>query len=495
MPAHARIRALLVLCLLSAAAPLAAQNPLYMRTLFSTWTGVSNPSPVMYTETRSNAANGSVRLVITVQRQGNPAPPPPYTLRAELPPGFVNVRQLALPAGASCAPFTGGGSDPMVIECVLTTQVTGTAQVLQLGLDTGTAAQFGATQATSKVTLDYAAFPLPEDPDCVAINGNTGCVVTTSTVYPSSIRLNSLSVSGGNLTFGQDGMIRVNHQVTGFDSNYQNEIAIDLPEGLQFRGSQHIVAPTAMVCSAAPRGAGERVTCTYPMYSTAGNGGPNTSYFNLIVRPVAPLTLPGPVQVVASVGNEARPRPEDCELDPERPNCAVLDVGLVPMPAPRMVFTATEAPVPYILLDEDESLRVEYRNAGDAQAAQVRVAASLPPGFAYVGAGSSASSNTCSASGAVETGQRVVCVQNSMPANSTSRRLDLVIRGDRALAPREGNVALFAVGTGAVADDDLLLACAADPEREDCARLVFDAGIACDSDPVQAIYCDGYERR
>lgn len=487
------LRNLLLLALLATPAVSSAFSPIYMRVLFSTWTGVSNPPRVMYTETRSDATQGSVRLVITLSRQSNPAPPPPYTVRAELPPGFVNLRQLALPAGTTCAPFSGGGNDPMLIECTITAQLAGAGQVLQLGLDTGTAAQFGASQATARVTLDYATFPLPTEPNCVAINGNTGCVVTTSTVYPSSIALTGMSVTGGSLVMEQDGMIRVNHQVTGFDSNYQNQIAIDLPEGLQFRGSQHIVAPTAMSCSAAPRGAGERVTCTYSMYSIASNGAPNTSYFNLIVRPTAPLTLPGPVRVVASVGNEARPRPEDCDANPERPVCATLEFGLVPAPAPRMEFTFSEAPEPFLVLGEDETLRVDYRNAGDLQAAQVRVAVSLPPGFAYVGASSTATSNTCTPSGTVAAGQQVVCVQNSMPANSASRRLSLVVRGDSAIAGRVGNLTLFAVGTGAVSDADLLLACANDPDRADCELLEFDAGLACGSDPVNAIYCDGFE--
>ena len=73
------------------------------------------------------------------------------------------------------------------------------------------------------------------------------------------------------------------------------------------------------------------------------------------------------------------------------------------------------------------------------------------------------------------------------------RRLSLVIRGGRAIAGRVGNLDLFAVGTGAVSDADLLLACSHDPERADCALLEFDAGQACRSDPVNAIYCHGFE--
>lgn len=487
------LRSALSLVLVLAAAPLAAQSPLYMRTLFSTWDGNSNPPRVMYTQTRGNAGFGSVRLHVTIGRQSNPAPEPPYTLRAELPPGFVELRPLSLPAGASCT-SSGGGESPMLIECLLTSQITGTNAVLMLGLDTGTAAQFNASTATSRVTLDYADFPLPDEPTCVAINGNTGCVVTTSTVYTSSIALDSLSVTGGALTFGVDGNIRVAHRITGFDSLYENEIAIDLPAGLQFVGSQHIVFPTAMTCAATPRGAGQRVLCTYPFYSFYADGRARTSNFNLVVRPLAPLQLPGPVQVIASVGNSAQPRPEDCATNPDRPTCAVLEFGLVQAPAPRMEFTDAVAPSPYLLLDEDEVLRVDYRNAGDAPASQVRVAVDLPAGFAYVGASSSATSNACSASGSVESGQRVVCVQNGMPANQTaSRTLDLLIRGDRSHSARLDNLARFAVGTGVLGDAELLQACSADPERPDCVELRFDAGVACRSDPLQGIFCDSFE--
>ena len=56
-----------------------------------------------------------------------------------------------------------------------------------------------------------------------------------------------------------------------------------------------------------------------------------------------------------------------------------------------------------------------------------------------------------------------------------------------------GNLDLLAVGTGAVSDADLLLACSHDPERADCALLEFDAGQACRSDPVNAIHCPGFE--
>jgi len=482
----------LLLALLAVPVVSSAQDPLSMRTLFSTWDGNMNPPPVMYTQTRSNAVYGSVRLSVIIGRQSNPAPLPPYTFRAELPPGFVNVRQLSLPAGTTCAPFSGGGSDPMIIECVLTSQITGTPAQLSLGLDTGTAAQFGAAQATSRSTLDYAAFPLPDEPNCVQVNGNTGCVLNTSTVYTSAIELTSLSVIGGNLTMEQNGNIRVDHRVTGFDSLYTNELVIDLPAGLQYQGVSQVQFPTAS-CSAAPRGNGQRVTCTYAFYSTYADGGYRASYFNLIVRPTAPLTLPGPVRVVASVGNDAQPRPEDCDENPDRPVCAVLDFGLVPAPAPRMEFTGSEVPEPFLVLGEDETLRVDYRNAGDLQAAQVRVAVSLPPGFAYVGASSTATSNTCTPSGTVAAGQQVVCVQNSMPANSASRRLSLVVRGDSAIAGRVGNLALFAAGTGAVSDADLLLACSGDPDRADCELLEFDAGLACRADPVNAIYCDGFE--
>lgn len=472
-----------------------AQTPLNMSIPhLGYWTGSSGSPQVIFSDTHGAASFGP-RIVVQMSRSSNPAPPPPYRLVLTLGPGFTALTPLALPADTSCQPATGGGAAPIQIECVRNTLLPGGAQQFQFALDAGPIALFSGSAVSARATINYEAFPLPEPPVCTNTSGNTGCVEKQANVFASWIGLDSLSIADP-VTIGVDTQLRVNHRVVGYDGGRISTTQIDLPPELQYIGVSSPTAPTHTCNSSPLPGGNERVSCQGNIRHISANGEQRTGYFFVIVRTRPGVQPPGPLRVVASIGNGAQPAPVDCDPNPDQLACADVVLGLAAPPVVDLHLVASTAPLPYTRLGPAQGpFRIEYRNAGGAASATpTRLLAKLPAGFAYVQLGSTSGPVSCTASGSIEDGQEVRCQRStSVPANSSTFWLELVLQGDPLLAAPVDNVLVWAIADGPGSDGDALLACAADPDRTDCRWQPFDVRPPCPGGPLDSIYCDDFE--
>lgn len=490
-----RTTAILAVACLLGSASLAAQTPLNMSIQhFGYWTGSSGSPRVVYSNTNGAAAFGP-RVVLTLARSSNPGPPPPYRIVLSLGAGFDALTPLSLPAGTTCQPATGGGAAPIRIECVLANQIVGGGISFQFALDAGPIGQFAGSQVEARFTVDYDAFPLPDPPVCAGINGNTGCVQSTAAVFGSWVRLDGLSIADP-VTVGAITPLRVIHRVVGFDGGTISTTRVDLPAQLEYLGVSSTSAPIH-TCSSAPGPAGgERVTCLGNIRHPTANGAERTGSYDVMVRTRPGVKPPGPLRVVASIGNDQQPAPQDCDADPDQPACAVVEFGLAPPPVVDLRLVASSAPQPWTPLGRVHGpFRIEYRNAGGLpSSAPTRLLAKLPPGFAFGQLTGSSGTLACSASGAPADGQEVRCQRSTtVPADSATFWLELSVLGDPLLAADAGNLVVWAIADGAAIDGEVLLACAADPALPACRWQVFDVRPPCPGGPPDSIYCDGYQ--
>lgn len=489
-----RLRYLLACPMALFCTPVFAQQPLDMAVSLTTWSTQINSTPVLYTHTRGAAPFGAARLMVRLSRASNPAPAAPYQLRVELSPGFLDVSphpSHPLPAGMSCQPPQGGGYDPLVLDCVMTNPIGGLATELQFRVDTGSTTQFGGATGWARATLDYDAHPLPGTPVCIANQGNTGCVLRQVPVFDSTLSLTGMSVAGGSMIMGQESNIRIDSRVLGFDSLYQTTFDVDLPTGLQYVGVTNPIGASP-TCNVNAMGGGQRVTCVSTgHYSSNGTGTPRDIQYDLRVRPMAPLQPPGPVDVIARVGNAVQLPPDNCAAQPSQPRCAQVSFALTPPLVVALQFTAATAPEPWLALARPQPLQLRFRNNGGLAASQTRLLAKLPAGFGYVSA-QSPHGVTCAAAGSLEDGQQVTCLQGTLAA-SMSRDLTLTVQGDPWLTAPTDNVAVFAVTDGSTLDGPALLACAANPEPDPCTWLEFTVRAPCPDGPDDSVYCDDFE--
>lgn len=458
------------------------------------WAGSSGSPQVVYSDT-NGAASFGLRIVVNLARSSTPAPLPPYHMELTLGPGFTALTPLSLPANTTCQPATGGGSTPTRIRCTRSVQLGGGNHTLIFALDAGPIGLFSGSQVNARFTVDYAAFPLPDPPVCSAISGNGGCVERSAAVFASWIRLDSLSIANPT-TIGVNTLLRVNHRVVGYDGARITTTHLDLPPELQYVGVSSPSFPSH-TCNAAPSaGGGERVGCQGTIRHPSANGEQRTGNYDVIVRTRDGVQPPGPLRVVAAIGNDAHPAPTDCAANPAQDACAEVFVNLVPPPVVDLRLVSASSPTPYTQLGMPQGpFRIDYRNAGGAASAMpTRILAKLPPGFGYVQLHSSSGPVSCTATGNVEDGQEVRCQRSTnLPANSSTFWLSLTVQGHPQVAEPTGNVLLWAITDGAGTDGDMLLACASDPQRPDCLWHAFDVRPPCPGGPSDSIYCDGYE--
>lgn len=485
----------LVAACLFASVPAAAQTPLNMSIQhFGYWTGSSGSPRVVYSDT-GGAATFGPRIVLTLSRSSNPAPLPPYHVELSLGPGFDAITPLALPAGASCQPASGGGAAPLHLSCVMNTQIAGGGVSFQFGLDAGPIGQFAGSQVEARATVDYDAFPLPDPPTCPNISGNTGCVQSTALVFGSWVRLDSLAI-GDPVTIGANAALTVHHRVVGFDGGTISTTRIDLPPQLEYVGSSSASAPIHTCSSAPGPGGGERVTCLGNIRHPSPNGQERTGRYDVIVRTRPGVKPPGPLRVMASIGNDRQPAPQDCDANPDQPACAVVEFGLAPPPVVDLRLVASSAPQPWTQLGRVQGpFRIEYRNAGGLpSAAPTRLLAKLPAGFSLGQLTGASGTVACTATGTPADGQEVRCQRSTtVPAGSATFWLELSLLGDPLLAAEAGNLVVWAIADGAAGDGATLLACAADPALPHCRWQVFDVRPPCPGGPDDSIYCDGYQ--
>lgn len=487
--------ALLVAACLCASLPAAAQTPLNMSiSYFGYWTGSAGSPRVVFSDSRGAAAFGP-RIVLALARSSTPAPLPPYRIELELEPGFLAIAPLSLPAGTTCQPATGGGAAPLRIECLLTTQLGGGGVQFQFALDAGPIGDFAGAQVNARYTVDYDAFPLPDPPVCTTISGNTGCVQSAAAVFGSWVRLDSLAIADP-VTVGANTALRVNHRVVGYDGGRISTTRIDLPPQLEYVATSSSTSPIHTCASAPGPGGGERVTCLGNIRHVSANGAPRTGNFDVIVRTRPGVKPPGPLRVVASIGNDLQPAPEDCDANPDQDACAVVEFGLAPPPVVDLRLVASSAPQPWTQLGRVQGpFRIEYRNAGGLpSAAPTRLLAKLPPGFAFGQLTGASGTVACSAAGTPADGQEVRCQRSTtVPAGSATFWLELSLLGDPLLAAEAGNLVVWAIADGSADDGATLLACAADPALPHCRWQVFDVRPPCPGGPDDSIYCDGYQ--
>lgn len=490
-----RPSALLVAACLFASLPAAAQTPLNMSiSYFGYWTGSAGSPRVIFSDSQGAAAFGP-RIVLALSRSSTPAPLPPYRIVLELEPGFTAIAPLSLPAGTTCQPATGGGASPLRLECLLTTQIGGGGVQFQFALDAGPIGGFAGPQVDARYTVDYDAFPLPDPPVCTDISGNTGCVRSAATVFGSWVRLDSLAIASP-VTVGANTALRVNHRVVGYDGGRISTTRIDLPPQLEYVTSSSATSPIHTCSSAPGPGGGERVTCQGNIRHVSANGAPRTGNYDVIVRTRPGVKPPGPLRVVASIGNDAQPAPEDCDANPVQDACAEVEFDLVPPPVVDLRLVASSAPQPWTQLGRVQGpFRIEYRNAGGLpSAAPTRLLAKLPPGFSFGQLIAASGSVACTAAGAPADGQEVRCQRSTtVPANSATFWLELSLLGDPVLTADAGNLVVWAIADGGADDGQALLACAADPARPGCRWQVFDVRPPCPGGPADSIYCDGYQ--
>ncbi len=487
------MRIVIFLVLFAICSGAAAQTPLRASMAYGYFSGSAGTPQVIFSDTNGSAGLGP-RLIYSLSRTTSPAPPPPYQVRIEFSPGLLSATPLALPAGASCQPTSGGGAAPLVLQCTLNTLIAGTPNTLQIAVDAGPFAGFPGSVSVARATVDYAAFPLPEPPNCQPSPSETGCLERTSPVFESRVGLTSLTTPNP-MTVGNTSLVTINHWVVGYDDGRITTTDIDLPPELEFLGVRNVSAPFH-TCTLVPDTDGDRVSCTGNLRHLTANGAQRNGDFGIWVRTRPGVEPPGPLQIVARIGNEAQPAPENCTSVPEQPACATLQFGLIPAPIVDLRLTESTAPQPYVMLGRAQGpFVVRYRNAGGVgSAVPTRILAKLPAGFEFLQGSSIEGPITCTGSGAVEDGQEVRCARGTpVAASSSTFSVSLVIQGDPQLSALSGNLIVWAITDGPQSDGDALLACAADPDLLDCRWQPFAVRPPCPGGPADSIFCEGFQ--
>lgn len=374
--------------------------------------------------------------------------------------------------------------------------------------------------ATVQVTAESVEYPLPAQPDCVELPNypiaegpTTGCVFRIGEMRQSKNWLQSWAVAAtyrdpvsdlSNMEWeaGQKFTVGVVPNGEGYLGALSSPLRVyfELPPKISFiRMSPFTLA--GFSCSAAVEGDHELVTCTHPGTASAVN---NTLWrVDIETQIEADVSVPGPLQVYASIGNGAEDlQPSACHADPYLQGCARLTIHTrAPRVADLQVSEIRHAP-DFFTVGESGNIEIRFRNDGDGAAERMMLKAQLPRGLAIDSIQSQdppSTYMTCLWTGnSATTGQILNCrspAEIGVTPPGQFMRVNLRV----AVAPEvdvPGPVAVVAgIDQAALPTDDAtLLDCIDDPDQPQCGYDEIPTWRPCAAQyGADGIYCDGFE--
>lgn len=426
----------------------------------------------------------------------------PIILRSTLPAG-VALRE-AMPAAGQEALWTCGTAG-QELTCSYGANLVNPASG-NIALRFGVAPDYVVPAGHAvEIVVRAESASIPHNPAaCATAGGNTTttCAKHTLTVSKPVFRLESVAHSAQNTTYnnapmtvGGWGLLRLSWlcEVRPGEacSGLAASAVVELPEGLHWRANPSFPLPAGVSCEKTVLADAELVTCSS---STAGSPWVVPLYVDVSPDVIAPTVIP----TLTTFDSPYQPAPADCALAPADPNCTAHDVPIVAGASPQLVFRAEPLKVEALpgTLRREGTLRLTMRfgNDGSVPANQATLQLRLPPQVAFV-AEAAGSGLACSASGAVETGQTLVCLRaGGIPASSGTLSAAIDVAGTAQLPVPQRLPVLFEISGAATGSNARLDVCAASPGLGACARLEIPTVGACNSRfDGDGIYCDGYE--
>jgi len=299
---------------------------------------------------------------------------------------------------------------------------------------------------------------------------------------------------------GMDGVLDVyfeNCPGQACDPTERSSVYVQLPPGLSYVSHQGF-SPTFVTCTAeAVTPQGQTVRCTGAGLS--GNPLAITKFsavrFDLAVAADAPL---GPAPIVVAVDAQEPAASNSlalCLTDPAPAWCDVMGATIAVPPQPELRFTGGQfSPSVFAVGDDSGVVRANFRNAGEAAAAQVNVRIQLPRGAYWRSAGnaSSPAGFNCSQAGTVDPGFVLDCRLAAPLASGAEGFLRIGLNA--GVLVEGGLPVLFAIDAQAGGDPQVLDRCAQDPEGSDCLLIDVPLRNGCaQRHGLAGIYCDSYE--
>jgi hypothetical protein len=422
---------------------------------------------------------GEMRFWIRLMNGVNAAPP--IILRSRLPDGvsFVNFAN----SGWNCS-ATG-----QHLTCTRLEGLTAASPQTNVRIRVNVAGDIPVPgSSTVRVLREHATLPPPDPTNCQSIVSganvisDTGCVEDVVEHRQSRIWFEPTGWSHSPAVFlagSTDNPINTLVRSEGFHTPHQPITArFLLPPGLLFnRGG-----PTAnWQCTAdTPGPTGQWVNCLYVLNAFNITAGP---FLRVDVAPNVPV--PGPVVIVAHVGNSFQPQPAsiaEC-LEPDPPTgCGSYSIPTGTPPQAQMVFTQITPNPTAFRPGFPNRVFLGFTNNGPAAAGALTLTVALPPGLGFAGTGTSSPSMTCSASGTPAVGQVVTCTGPAGFGVSQSGNVTLNVEV-------ESGSALQVPLTAAIGDTTrpgpTLSSCEANPSQLGCGQRLLRLS--------DFLLCDGYE--
>jgi uncharacterized repeat protein (TIGR01451 family) len=422
--------------------------------------------------------SGEMRFYIELMNSVNAAPP--ITVRSTLPDGITFVNSAN--SGWTC---TALGQE---LSCVSSVGLQTTARERNVRVRVNVAGDIPVPgSSTVRALREHASLPPPSPTNCASIPegalvySDTGCVERDVEHRQSRIWIEPTGWSHSPAVYlagSTDNPLSTLVRSEGFHTPHLPITArLLLPPGFLFNRS----TGNAWSCTAQPATAiGQWVDCPYILGAFNISQGPL-----LRINVAADVQTPGPLVIVAHVGNSFQPPPASIDtcLGPTPPvGCGSYAIPTGTPPRAQMVITQiTQDPVVF-RSNGTGRITVQYTNSGQVAAGAITLSTQLPPGLTFTGTGTSTPLANCTASGSAAVGQVVSCSMAAGFGVGQSGTVNLNVDVEWA-GFREAPV------TGAIGDTTrpapTLATCIADPGQIGCGQSLLRIS--------DDLFCDGYE--
>lgn len=359
---------------------------------------------------------------------------------------------------------------------------------------------YGLTPApvTLTGTIASAQVPLPPTPNCMPQPSLTGCATANTSIVTSKVQITGWSPSNSPVTTGQvavwtgaafepgvQQILVIETNNIGFGQvNTPVTIDVWLPAGIRYDNQ-----------------VGGLLVWNCQMQSTPGHLRCTTAYMfdglnafmTLRVTAENNVAIPGPLYVHAAIGNNVQPMPTTCVADPTQFACARLQIPTRPPRVATLVTDGVSHSPAVFNLGEQGTLLIGYRNIGEASAGTSNVYVQLPPHFEYLGMLGALPAASCTAQGALATGQVLTCQSQGLPPSSQGFMNLRLFGHAQAASPGPLPVRVAVDLTTPANPTPLLQSCATNPAQSFCAADAIPTYFRCALQWADGIFCDGIE--
>lgn len=418
----------------------------------------------------------------------------PFTFRTTLPAGVRFVSSQGVSWLCSAQP------NLRDVSCIYSTTLTfWNPSSMSLGINATTDYGLAPGPITLTGTIESAQVPLPPNVSCPATPSTTGCASASTAIVTSEVKITGWGVSGGTVTPGQvatwtgaafepgiQQILVIDTNNIGFGQvNTPVTMDIWLPAGL--RNDNQVGGLLVWTCQNQSTPGHMRCTTPY-MYDTLN------AFMTLRVTPENNVPIPGPLFVHAAISNNVQAMPTTCVANPAQLGCARLQIPTRPPRVATLVSDGVSHSPTVFNLGEEGTLLVGYRNIGEASAGTSNIYVQLPPYIEYLGVLGALPGATCTAQGAVATGQVLTCQSQGLGAPPFGQGyVNLRLYGHAQAASPGPLPVRVAVDLATPANAALLQSCATNPAQSFCAADAIPTYFRCALQWADGIFCDGIE--